>query len=132
MNKHFHNKNPLQKNLFRLPENQNIIKLRFSLSYNYLDYRFKNTTDNIYQLCIYVTENELCGELRAEVLPEFEYEIRTENERFVREKGEVYRTGNVYRKCLNRNTCEILWDKCIRENHARVMYDTDNLTITDK
>jgi len=103
-----------------------------SITYNYLDYRFKNTTDNTYQLCIHVTENELCGELRSEVLPEFKYEIRIENERFVRENGDVYRIGNVYRKCFNRITNVLLKDECIRENHAKVMYDIQNLTIIDR
>lgn len=102
-----------------------------SISYNYMDYRFKNTTDNVYQLCIYVTENELCGELRAEVLPEFEFDIRTEDECFIRENGTVYRVGNVYRKCIEKNTGKILWDKCIRKNRAKVMYDTSNLTIRE-
>lgn len=103
-----------------------------SIAYNYLDYRFKNTTDNIYQLCIYVTEKDLCGELRCEITPEFEYEIRTENECFVREDDGVYRTGEVYRKCININTGEMLWDKCIRKNHAKVIYNTDNLAIKEQ
>ena len=102
-----------------------------SITYNYLDYRFKNTTDNTYQLFVYVTENELCGELRAQNPPEFEYEIRTENECFIREEGIVYRVGEVYRKCINKSTGNVLWDKCIRKNHAKVMYDTDNITIAD-
>ncbi|MBE7052943.1 MAG: vancomycin resistance protein [Ruminococcaceae bacterium] len=103
-----------------------------SITYNYLDYRFKNTTDSAYQLCIYVTENELCGQLRCEKMPEFEYEIRTENECFVKENDGVYRLGDVYRKCTNKKTGEVLWDRRIRQNHAKVMYDTNGLIITDK
>jgi vancomycin resistance protein VanW len=37
-----------------------------SIMYNYLDYRFRNDTDNTYQLIIYTTDEYLCGELRAE------------------------------------------------------------------
>lgn len=37
-----------------------------SIVYNYLDYRFKNNTDQTFQLIIYVTDTHLCGELRAE------------------------------------------------------------------
>ena len=102
-----------------------------SITYNYLDYRFLNSTDNVYQLCIYVNDNELCGELRSQNPTEFEYEIRTENERFIKEDGTVYRVGNVYRKCIDKNTSKVLWDRCIRKNYAKVMYDTDDLTITD-
>ena len=96
-----------------------------SIAYNYLDYRFFNSTDSIYQLCIYVNETELCGELRSEKLPEFEYEIRVENEKYIREEKSVYRVGNVYRKCIERNTGKVLWDKCIHQNFAKVMYDID-------
>jgi len=103
-----------------------------SITYNYLDYRFKNTTDTTFQLCIYLTDNELCGELRSERMPEFRYEIRTENEHFVRENGVVYRVGQVYRKCFEASGSKVLWDKCIRNNHARVMYSTDKLTVIQK
>ncbi len=103
-----------------------------SITYNYLDYRFKNTTDNVFQLCIQVSEQELEGELRACELPEYQYEIRTENERFVRKDGVVYRKGSVFRKCTNRDTEEIVWERCIRENHAKVMYSTDALAISEE
>ena len=103
-----------------------------SITYNYLDYRFKNTTDNTFQLCIWVDENELCGELRAIKPIEFKYEIRTEDECFVKENDDVYRIGKVYRKCIEANTGKTLWDKCIRENHAKVMYNTDKLEIKEK
>ena len=104
-----------------------------SIAYNYLDYRFSNPTDNVFQLIIYVTENELCGELRAQKPCEYEYQIRIENEHFIKEAdGNIYRTGKVYRSCINKATGKTLWDKCIRQNHAKVMYDTSNLTIKNQ
>ncbi len=102
-----------------------------SITYNYLDYRVRNTTDNVYQICVYVTDTHLRGELRCDAAPEFEYEIRTENECFVRESDGVYRKGNVYRKCISKSTGELISEECIRRNHARVMYDY-NLTAADK
>lgn len=101
-----------------------------SITYNYLDYRFKNTTDNTYQLCIYVNEKELCGELRSDAPAEYEYEIRTENEMFVREGEEVYRLGEVYRKCTDIKSGNIIGDTCIRKNRAKVMYDIDDSKIS--
>ncbi|MBR5518017.1 MAG: VanW family protein [Clostridia bacterium] len=103
-----------------------------SIAYNYLDYRFYNPTNNTYQLLIQVTEEELYGQLRADASPEFEYEIRTEKECFTEENGIIYRSGNVYRKCIKTDTGETLWDKCIRKNHAKVMYDTTGLTINNR
>ncbi|MBQ6156860.1 MAG: VanW family protein [Bacteroidales bacterium] len=36
-----------------------------SISYNYLDYRVRNDSDNTYQLWLWVDDEYLCGELRA-------------------------------------------------------------------
>jgi vancomycin resistance protein VanW len=55
-----------------------------SISYNYLDYRFKNESDITYQLITYVTDTHLCGELRASDKLPIKYHITTENEHFVR------------------------------------------------
>lgn len=103
-----------------------------SITYNYLDYRFKNTTDDVFQLCITVGEHELCGELRTEKPLTQRYEIRTENERFVRENGVVYRRGSVFRKCIDCQTERTVWDRCIRENNAKVMYDIDDIVLSEE
>ena len=57
-----------------------------SIMYNYLDYRFKNTTDRTYQLIVYTTPEYLCGELRADSPQKFKYHIRSENVFFFERK----------------------------------------------
>ena len=86
-------------------------------------------TDATYQIIAYVTETHLCGELRAEKAPLEEYLIESEGEHFVRENGDVYRKGKVYRSCIDKKTGKIVSKTCIRENHAKVMYDTSGLEI---
>ncbi len=100
-----------------------------SVSYNYIDYRITNNTDVTYQIIVYVNDTHLCGELRAEKAPSEEYRIESEGERFVRENGVVYRQGKVYRSRIDKKTGELIEKICIRENHAKVMYDTKNLVI---
>lgn len=100
-----------------------------SIVYNYRDYRFKNTTNNTYQILAYVTDTHLCGELRATQPLEVKYHIASENERFVREDGVVYRTGQVYRSCIDKKTGNTISRELLRDNHAKVMYDTSHLTI---
>ena len=96
-----------------------------SITYNYLDYRFKNTTDITYQLIIRVTDEYLKGELRANKRQKHKYHISAEDVFFSREKdGNVYRNGKVYRKKIARETGNIVSKEIIRENHARVCYDT--------
>lgn len=102
-----------------------------SIMYNYLDYRFKNESNITYQLIIYVTDTHLCGELRADKKINVKYHIQTENEHFVRRGGDVYRKGDVYRSCIDKETGNIVWRELLRENNAKVMYDTSNLEIKE-
>ncbi len=102
-----------------------------SIVYNYLDYRFKNTTDRTYQLIIYTTDEYLCGELRADKPQRNKYHIKAENEFFSREDGVVYRNGEVYRIKVDGVTGDHIEKTLIRKNHARVLYDTDNLEIRE-
>lgn len=102
-----------------------------SISYNYLDYRVKNNTDKTFQIITYVTETHLCGNLCCTEPLDVKYHIETEDEHFVRENGVVYRKGKIFRKCIDKNTGNLISRECIRDNHARVMYDTTELEIIE-
>lgn len=103
-----------------------------SIMYNYLDYRFKNTTERTYQLIIFTTDEYLCGELRADSPQKYKYHISAENVYFSREDGVVYRNGEVYRSKVDRTTGDHVEKKLIRRNHAKVMYDTEGLEIREE
>lgn len=102
-----------------------------SIMYNYLDYRFKNTTDKTYQLIIYTTDEYLCGELRSNKEEKYSYHIHAEDVFLSRENGIVYRNGKVYRTKIDKTTGNTIEKKLIRENHAKVCYDTSNLDIIE-
>ena len=94
-----------------------------SISYNYIDYRVRNDSQNTYQLRLHVDDEYLCGELRAvEQLPHT-FHIHAKNEFFSREGENVYRNGEVYRDTIDRNSGAVLDSQLIRTNHAKVMYD---------
>lgn len=94
-----------------------------SISYNYLDYRFENKTDNIYQLKLWVDGEYLRGELRANAPLAHTFHIHAENEFFSRENGVVYRNGQVFQDVIDPATGQCIERKLIRTNHARVLYD---------
>lgn len=94
-----------------------------SILYNYLDYRFKNTTDLTYQLVVYTNDEYLCGELRADKSQSIQYHIKVEKEEFVQEAADIYRTGEVYREGIDRVTGAHISRELLRKNHAKVMYD---------
>ena len=100
-----------------------------SISYNYIDYRVKNDTTNTYQLRLWVDDEHLCGELRAEESLPHTFHIHAENEFFSREGGVVYRNGQVYRDTIDRKTGHTIDSQLIRTNHAKVMYDCPPSTI---
>lgn len=102
-----------------------------SIVYNYLDYRFKNTTDITYQLIIYVTDEYLCGELRADKRPDYKYHISAEDTFFSKEDDGIYRNGKIYREKNDCKTGLCVKKELLRTNHAKVCYDTSNLELVD-
>ena len=95
-----------------------------SIAYNYLDYRFRNPTDRVYQLIVWVDGEYLRGEIRSDRPQPEKYHIRTENECFTCEDGVWYRCGEVWREQIDRRTGQVVGRTCIRRNHARVYYDS--------
>lgn len=95
-----------------------------SVSYNYLDYRITNNTDVPYQIIAYVTDTHLCGELRSVKPLDLSWHIHTENEHFVKQGDDTYRKGKVIRNTVDKISGNTIKSECIRENNAKVMYDT--------
>ncbi|MDE6030458.1 MAG: VanW family protein, partial [Oscillospiraceae bacterium] len=60
-----------------------------SIMYNYLDYRFRNETDRVYQFIVHTDGEYLFGELRADKPQSVSFQIKSLGERFVRENGTV-------------------------------------------
>jgi vancomycin resistance protein VanW len=102
-----------------------------SIVYNYLDYRFKNSTDQTFQLIVYTDEKYLYGELRCEKPLPVKYHIKVENEYFSREKGIVFRNSEIYRKLIDKRTGQLLSTDLLKKNHAKVLYESSTLKIID-
>ena len=102
-----------------------------SIMYNYLDYRFKNTTKLTYQLIVYTTDEYLCGEIRANERQDFKYHIVAEDVFFSKEKDGVYRNGKIYREKNDCKTGKCVKRELIKINHAKVCYDTSNLEVVE-
>lgn len=95
-----------------------------SISYNYLDYRFRNDTQDTFQLFVFVDGEYLQGELYATREQPYAFHIRTEGECFAREAdGNVYRNGTVVREIVDKETGTLVDRQVLRTNHAKVLYD---------
>ena len=94
-----------------------------SITYNYLDYRVKNNTDNTYQLVTWVDGEYLRGELRALRRQSYSYHVHAVGEHFSREADGIYRCGEVVCDKIDRRTGVVVEQQVVRRNHAKVLYD---------
>lgn len=96
-----------------------------SIMYNNLDYQFTNNTkDTTYQLIVYTTDEYLMGELRADKKEKYKYHIKEDFSYFAKdENGVMYRNNQVSKKCIDKVTGNIVYNKVLVKNHAKVLYD---------
>ena len=94
-----------------------------SVSYNNIDYRFKNNTDQTVQILVWIEGEELCGELRSEKSFPCRYRLVEENHHFKKEGDKFFRISRVYRFVIDRQTDEELRKELILDNHSAVLYD---------
>ena len=94
-----------------------------SIFYNYLDYRFLNTTTSRVQLCIWLDDANIYGELRSEAEFPLEYRIDEEEHCFTLEDGVYFRNSLVYQHGLSRSSGEVVSRKLVLQNHSRVYFD---------
>lgn len=96
-----------------------------SIMYNYLDYRFKNNTENTFQIIVYTTDTHLFGELRASREVDNSYHINEEDAHFVKIDGVYYRKNKIVRTVIDKQTGNELQSEQIRQSNAKVMYDEE-------
>ena len=94
-----------------------------SVAYSYVDYRFRNTSDQDIQILVWCEEGELCGELRSQKEFPCRYKLVEENHHFHKEDEKYYRISQVYKIALDRATGQEIWRKLVLDNHSEVMYD---------
>ena len=94
-----------------------------SVVYNYVDYRFRNNTDQDIQILVWVEGEELCGELRSEKPFDKRYKLVEEDHHFKKEGDKYYRNSKVYRIIIDRKTNKEIGKELILDNHSLVMYD---------
>lgn len=94
-----------------------------SVRYNNVDYRFKNTTDQIVQILVWIQDGELCGELRSMQKFPYRYKLVEEDHHYKKEGNDYYRISKVYRIIIDRKTNKEIKKELILNNHSCVMYD---------
>lgn len=96
-----------------------------SVFYNYLDYRFRNNTDEDVQLLLWIDNDVLCGELRSETEFPYRYKLIEEDNHFIKKGNKYFRISQVYKITIDRKTNKEVKKELILDNHSEVMYDYD-------
>lgn len=96
-----------------------------SVSYNYIDYRFRNDTDQLFQLLLWCDEEELHGELRCEKELPDRYELSEEGHHFAKEGEKFYRISKIYKNTVSKADGTIKNKQLVLDNHSEVMFDYD-------
>lgn len=96
-----------------------------SVSYNYIDYRFRNNTDEDFQLLLWCDKDNLHGQLRSMKQFPCRYELSEEGHHFAEENGKYYRISKIYKNSFDRETGELVKKELVLDNHSEVMFDYD-------
>ena len=94
-----------------------------SVNYNFIDYRFKNDTEQPVQLCAWCEGDELHAELRTTKDYPHTFRIVEEGHHFHEEDGVLYRVSKIYREIIDRSTGEVVGRELNWDNHSEVMFD---------
>ena len=94
-----------------------------SVSYNNLDFRFKNITNQKIQLVFWSEGDKLYAEIRSEKEFPCNYKIVEENHHFKKEGAKYFRNSKIFREIFEKKTGDFLHKELIWDNHSEVMYD---------
>ncbi len=94
-----------------------------TVSYNYIDMQIENKTSHKYQLCLWLTDEHLRGEIRADTENIYKYEILEKNHLISGPiAGQYLRQNQLIRQVRSPTTNELIKEEFITENLALMMY----------
>ncbi|MEE3717529.1 VanW family protein [Tumidithrix elongata RA019] len=94
-----------------------------TVSYNYIDLQIENKTTHPYQLCLWLTDEHLCGEIRSNTESLCKYEILEKNHLITGPiAGRYMRQNQLVRERRDLNTNQLLSEELVAENYALMMY----------
>jgi vancomycin resistance protein VanW len=94
--------------------------------YNYRDYQFTNNTNHTYQLFFWFSDKCLEGELRVDTKLPFTYHVFEKEHQFLNIDGVFYRKNEIWQRKALKTNGELVSDKLMSKNFARVMYKPQN------
>jgi len=94
-----------------------------AIFYNYIDFCFRNETDRVFQLNLWIDETQLWGELKSDEEISETYKIFEKDHEFVKKEGLWYRKNTICRRVMVRRGGKFLRNEELKKNFVRVMYE---------
>jgi len=90
--------------------------------YNYVDFQLTNTTNDQFQLKLWLTEELLEGELLVNNELAYSYKVQERNHAFVKEGEQYYRSNEIWQRKIDKRTGNTVSTSLIAKNYGKVMY----------
>jgi len=95
-----------------------------TVSYNYIDFQFKNETKQSFQLLLWLSEKDLHGEIYSDLPFQYKYEVIESNHLIKPEYWGAYsRHNQIVRKTYEKESNLLIKEEVIAENHALLKYN---------
>lgn len=95
-----------------------------TVSYNYIDFQFRNDTKQSFQLLLWISDKELCGECFSDKPLLYHYEIIESDHLIKPEYGLGYsRHNRIIRKTYDIESNKLINEELVAENHALLKYN---------
>lgn len=94
-----------------------------TVSYNYIDLQIENCTAQKFQLLFELTDENLCGEIRADDEGLYDYAVVEKNHQITGPVSGCYvRHNQLFRQVKEPGTGQLIQEELVAENHALMMY----------
>jgi vancomycin resistance protein VanW len=91
--------------------------------YNFVDLRIENPGPETYRIRLWLTDDELRGELRVDRVPEVKLHVLERDHRFFRSSCMVYRENRLFRRVVDRRSGRELRRELLAHNVSPVLYE---------
>lgn len=98
-----------------------------SVFYNYVDLRFYNPTDRIFQFRVWLTEDHLQGAIYTDQEWIYSYHVIEKNHQFLQQNGKNYRQNEIWRNIFDKCTGNLVTEELVIKNFSEVKYSLSDL-----
>lgn len=94
-----------------------------SVFYNYVDLRFKNPTNQPFQIRVWATNKHLKGVIYTNKEWEYSYHILEKNHKFLKQNEKNFRQNEIWKKVVDKRTGNCIEESLLIKNFSEVQYE---------